>query len=325
MHKKMLSLAAAVLLAIVPHCAIAEQASADPANAVAGKAVSLDLQVLFAKAYDLFSRGLYADSSDAFSELAAKAGGGALAVDSDYLALLSLVNAGKAAEAGKLAESMMSRYPDSAYLPEIEYQRVRADFMLGRYEAAAKGFERFMQEYPEDAECSSAKFWRAESLLALGRGAEAFDEYLDLLGRFPGSPKRDAASWRLESLGSAARAGREQRLDGYQKANDERFRAAAEAAEPRIEQRRERAGLLIRTLRGAYGMQGGWSLPLYADMNAPGLPAAAAERQALQAQADANAMEALRVSRLKELLAAKAETLRLLALKLEQFAAEVSK
>jgi TolA-binding protein len=320
MNKKMLGLTAAVLLAITPRLAIAEQASADTENTV-----SLDFQVLFAKAYDLFSQGRYADSSDAFSALASKAEGSALAVDAGYLALLSLVNAEKAAEARTLAESMMARHPNSAYLPEIEYQRCRADYMLGNFEAAAAGFGLFLQKHPEDVECASALFWRNESLLSLGRAAEALDGYLELLARFPGSPKRDAASWRLESLGCAARGGRTQRIDEFRKADDERRRTAAEAAEPIAEQRRERAYLLVRTLRGAYGMQGGWFLPLYADMSAAGFAGADAERKALQAQANANAIEALRVNRLKELLAAKAETLRLLAQKLQQFAAEVSK
>lgn len=320
MNKKMSGLAAAVLLAITPCLAVAEQSSAETA-----KAASLDLQVLFAKAYDLFSQGRYADSSDAFSALAAKAEGGALAVDAGYLALLSLINAGMAEDAGTLAESMMARYPESAYLPEIEYQRCRADYLLGNYEAAAAGFARFTQKHPEGAECASALFWRAESLLALGRTPDALDGYMELIARFPGSQKRDAASWRLESLGFAARGGRAQRVEEFRKMDDERRRAAAEMAEPIIEQRRERTRLLVRGLRVAYGMQGAWYLPLYADMSAAGLPGAAAERQALQAQANANAMEALRVNRLKELLAAKAETLRLLAQKLQQFAAEVSK
>lgn len=315
MNKKMLSMAAAVLLAILPHVASAQEASAQEA----------DLQVLFAKAYDLFSQGSYADSSDAFLALASKAQGASLAVDAGYLALLSLVNAGKASEARIAAESLMTRYPESPYSSEIEYQRSRADYMLGDFSAALSGFERFTEKYPESAACSSALFWRAESLLALGRAAEALDAYQDLLARFPGSPKRDAAEWRLESLGYAAREGRARRIDEFLQTDVERREATAEAAEPSFEQRRERTYLLVRTLRGAYGMKGGWSLPLYADMNVPGLPAASAERQALQAQASANALEALRVSRLKELLAAKAETLRLLAQKLEQFASEVAK
>jgi len=320
MNKKMLGMAAAVLLAVSPRFAGAEQTSALAANA--GTA---DLQVLFAKAYDLFSQGLYADSSEAFSALSAKAEGTAIAGDAGYLAMLSLVNAGRAAEAGTLAESLLARYPESARLPEIEYQRCRVDYMLGDYEAAIMGFDRFMSRYAEGTGYASALFWRAESLLALGRAAEALEGYLDVLERFPGSPKRDAAEWRLETLGYAAREGRARRIDEFLRADDERRRAAEEAAEPETEQRRERAYLLVRTLRGAYGMQGGWSLPLYADMNIPGLPAAEAERRTLQAQANAAALEALRVNRLKELLAAKAETLRLLAQKLEQFAAEVSK
>lgn len=320
MNKKMLGVAAAVLLAVSPRFAGAGQAGAQTAEA--GTA---DLQVLFAKAYDLFSQGLYAESSEAFSTLSSKAEGTAIAGEADYLALLSLVNAGRAAEAGRLAESLLARYPESARLPEIEYQRCRAYYMLGDHEAAIRGFERFMARYPEASGYASALFWRAESLLALGRAAEALDGYLDVLERFPGSPKRDAAEWRLETLGYAAREGRARRIDEYLRVDVERRRAADEAAEPGTEQRRERAYLLVRSLRGAYGMQGGWSLPLYADMNLPGLPAAEAERGSLQAQAQANALEALRVSRLKELLAAKAETLRLLAQKLEQFAAEVLK
>ncbi|MCE1195167.1 tetratricopeptide repeat protein [bacterium] len=313
MHKKKLFGAAAVLLAVLPLFIGAQTAQA------------ADPPVLFAKAYDLFSQGMYGDAASAFSELSAQTRGTPLACDADYFSLLSLVNAGRAAEAGALAESFAARYPDSAYLPEIEYQRCRVAFMLGDYEGALSGFERFSAKYPDGSSASSAAFWRAETLLALGRSAEALDGYLALLARFPGSPKRDAAEWRLESLGYAAREGRAARVDDFLRAGEERLRASAEAAEPLTEQRRERAYLLVRALRGAYGMQGGWSLPLYADMNIPGLPAAEGERLTLQAQASANALEALRVSRLKELLAAKAETLRLLAQKLEQFAAEVVK
>lgn len=310
MYKKKLRLMSIILLMVAPRVMGAQ---------------ALDPQVLFAKAYDLFTQGRYGESADAFSALSAQAMDAPLARDADYLALLSLVNVGRAAEAGALAESFAARYPGSAYIPEVEYQRCRITFMLGDYEAALAAFGRFMRKYPESANYSAALFWRAESLLALGRDAEAFEGYSSILASFPGSPKRDAAEWRLESLGYAARAGKVSRFDDYSRAGEAQRQATEEADEPAFEQKRERMSILVRTLRAAYGMQGGWDLPLYADMNIPGLPAAAAERRALEAQAAANALDARRVNHLKELLAAKAETLRLLAQKLEQYAAEVVK
>ena len=222
--------------------------------------------------------------------------------------------------------------------------------MLGRYRDALGEFFSFMSEYPASQNFAQALFFHSESLYLLGRGKDAAEGYRRIVMEFPDSPNRNTAGWRLEVIGIEAREARLARLLEFERRESIGNLARGSAVERWEEHVSERAYYLIRRLRSAYGLNGSWKLPLYVEkpkeilpavapkteptlppLPAPDIPATRAMEEArklmdeAQAQAQANALELLRLSRLNDLLAAKNAALRLLAAKLEAFASEVSK
>jgi outer membrane protein assembly factor BamD (BamD/ComL family) len=314
-----------------------------------------DPSLLFSKAFDLFRLGYFTEAAEAFDALEKRESaspGSSIAADAGYLGVIALLNSGDADGADRAAERFLVKYPSSPKVKEVKFQAARAAFMLGRYREALGEFYSFMSEYPSSENFAQALFWHSESLYLLGRGKEAAEGYRRILSDFPESPHRNTAGWRLEVIGIETREARLARLLEFERRESYGTLARGASAERWEEHVSERAYYLIRRLRSAYGLNGSWKLPLYVDkpkeilpalapkaepLPSPVLPAvpdasaarAMEEARALmdeaKAQAQANALELLRLSRLNDLLAAKNAALRLLAAKLEAFAAEVSK
>ena len=314
-----------------------------------------DPSLLFSKAFDLFRRGYYSEAAEAFSALEGRESAvpdSKIAADAGYLGVIALLNSGDAEGAHQAAERFMTKYPSSPNLPEVKYQAARAAFMLGRYREALGEFFSFMSEYPASQNFAQALFFHSESLYLLGRGKDAVEGYRRILSEFPDSPNRNTAIGRLEVIGIEAREARLARLLEFERRESLGSLARGSVVERWEEHVSERAYYLIRRLRSAYGLNGSWKLPLYvekpreilpavapktepaptpAPLPAPDVSATRAMEEArklmdeARAQAQANALELLRLSRLNDLLAAKNAALRLLATKLEAFAAEVSK
>lgn len=318
-----------------------------------------DPSLLFSKAFDLFRRGYFTEAAEAFSALEKRESASpdsSIAADAGCLGVIAVLNSGDADGADRAAERFLAKYPSSPKVKEVKFQAARAAFMLGRYREALGEFYSFMSEYPSGENFAQALFWHSESLYLLGRGKEAAEGYRRILTEFPDSPHRNTAGWRLEVIGIETREARLARLLEFERRESYGTLARGAAAERWEEHVSERAYYLIRRLRSAYGLNGSWKLPLYVEkpkeilpvlapkaepvplpLPAPVPPAApdASATRAMEeartlmdeakAQAQANALELLRLSRLNDLLAAKNAALRLLAAKLEAFAAEVAK
>jgi TolA-binding protein len=328
MHRKKSKIFLALLVTIFPALLRAQVA---------------DASILFAKGFDLFKQGMYIEAAEAFSALSAQEENSALVGDADYMQVISMVNASRAEEADVLADRFLLRHPDSPNVSEIYYQKGRAAFIGGRFGDAIALFERFMADYPESPTFPSALFWHSEAYYMLGRTGEAREGFARLVDRFPSAAKRDVAEWRLEVIGLEAREGKLKRILEFDRSEAIQRQTSAEDMEKYSEHEKERMYILIRSLRAAYGLPGIWKVPLYAEkipleQVAPlpipeTLPVPVVEAAPTPAppppvdtsQQEANALELLRLNRLKDLLTAKSKTLRLLAEALQKFAAEVTK
>jgi outer membrane protein assembly factor BamD (BamD/ComL family) len=297
-----------------------------------------DASLLFAKGFDLFKRGLYAESAEAFGAVAEGRENEAVGIEAAYFEVIARIDSGDLAKAEALADAFLARNAGSDHAVDLLYQRGRIAFLSADYEAAIARFTDFAATQAGSELVSSALFWRAESEYLLGRTRNAYEELVSLLKLYPATPKRDLAEWRLEAIGLESRAGALRRtLDFEEEQGFERLEDRG-LSDARKERELEREHLLVSSLRSLYGFEGGyWRMPLYAERTivevAPPVPAgpdpaiAAAQAQA-SAAALATAQAALelaKANRLKELLAAKNATLELLAQRLLAFAEELAK
>lgn len=301
--------------------------------------------ILFAKGFDLFKNGRFADSAAAFEALAADKAAGNILADVRYMQIVSLLNAGRPAEADILAAQFNRLFPGNSRGAEMTYQQGRIAFAQSHYKEALDYFSRFMADFPDSAMYPDALFWHSETLYQLGRIGPAHDGMRRLLAQFPESDKRAVAEWRLEVMGLEAREGRLKRILDFSREESLQRQRDYEGFEKYYEHALERYNLLIRSLRSTYGLTGFGKAPLYADsengtptpiLAFPVLPAYSeppkvavpAEQpnpQPQPVQPSLSAIELAKINKLNALLSAKNKLLRLLASKLEHYAAEVSK
>lgn len=103
-------------------------------------------------------------------------------------------------EAAASAYIYISRYPSHGKLEEVEYQGARLLFLEGESAKAIVALGDFIERYPESEFLPSALYWIGESLMELGRLEEADAIYADLLYKYPGSVKREAARYRRSEI-----------------------------------------------------------------------------------------------------------------------------
>jgi len=95
--------------------------------------------------------------------------------------------------------------PNSTYSRDMFYHRGRVYINQGFYEDALLSFNRYLNSTGDvDRESSdrraAAFFWMGESLYALGQFDEAEKFYAWVVGRYPESPKVEAATYRIDLI-----------------------------------------------------------------------------------------------------------------------------
>jgi len=95
--------------------------------------------------------------------------------------------------------------PTSVYARDMAYHRARVYFNQGYFEDALFFFNRYINT-TEDIDRESADrraaayFWMGESLYTMGQLDEAEKFYAWVIGRYPESPKMEAASYRIDLI-----------------------------------------------------------------------------------------------------------------------------
>jgi len=95
--------------------------------------------------------------------------------------------------------------PDSPYTRDMVYHRARVYFIQGYFEEALLLFNRYNNSTADsDRESSdrraAAFFWMGECLYSMGQFDEAEKFYAWVIGRYPESPKIEAASYRIDLI-----------------------------------------------------------------------------------------------------------------------------
>jgi len=95
--------------------------------------------------------------------------------------------------------------PDSFYTIDMVYHRARVYYNQGFYDDALLLFNRYINSTTDETRESAdrraaAFFWMGESLYLMGQFDEAEKFYAWVIGRYPESPKVEAASYRLDLI-----------------------------------------------------------------------------------------------------------------------------
>jgi len=102
-------------------------------------------------------------------------------------------------------EELERRAPNSTYTRDMVYHRARVYFNQGYFEDALILFNRYNASTADSDRQSAdrraaAFFWMGESLYAMSQFDEAEKFYAWVVGRYPDSPKNEAASYRLDLI-----------------------------------------------------------------------------------------------------------------------------
>lgn len=122
-----------------------------------------------------------------------------------YMLIMAEMNGGAADEAGMDCDTFMAKFPESQYLPLIQYQKGRTLYMAGEYDKCTLLLSDFCHQYPSSAMYPSALFWIAESFFTTADYDEAGALYTRIAEEFPASDKAAQARYRLETIASRKR------------------------------------------------------------------------------------------------------------------------
>ncbi|OJF77607.1 MAG: hypothetical protein BKP49_01090 [Treponema sp. CETP13] len=125
----------------------------------------------------------------------------------------------------------LEQFPDSKFVPQIEYQNARAYFSMGNYNQAIINFSNFCDKWPDHELKTSAMFWTAESFYQLYQFADSKKIFQKLIQEYPSSSKYKEAEYRLELLNQRER---EEKLLYLLRVTGEEYLAAREDYERRL-------------------------------------------------------------------------------------------
>ncbi len=91
-------------------------------------------------------------------------------------------------------------FPSDVRIPDIQYQKGRVLYLLGRYEDAIKTLYTYITGFPSHSMLSSAYYWIGESLYSVGRFDEARTVFYQILEKYPQAIKREAAWYRISLI-----------------------------------------------------------------------------------------------------------------------------
>ncbi|HEY9054692.1 MAG TPA: hypothetical protein VIO60_07725 [Rectinemataceae bacterium] len=299
--------------------------------------------ILFAQAFELYQRGEFVSSAQAFATLAEPKEGLSDAADpirdsfrreAAYMEILARVNARELGDAEAKAQAFLNIGASAPQSAELGYQLGRIAFLKADYALAASRFSDVLSLLPSESERKAAGasahpsaaawggtreaalYWKAECLYRLGKAGEALEILQGLARMAPEGHARNLALLRLEIMGLEERRAAESRNSAYAEMLASRRDWQSETAEILGDMRMERGFALTQALRSAYGLSSSRDTRFYAEGKDP-LPVPPGPTRA--------ELELARANKLRQLLAAKNTSLELLAAALARFAEEVSK
>ena len=151
--------------------------------------------------------------------------------DTNYMLITAEIYAGDESRALVDTEAFLRNYPDSIYVPRIQYMRGKLLYNLGEYEKAIIVLSDFCHQNETSELYPSALFYIAESLYAGYRYDEAETLYERIIAQYPESDKVSAAQFRMESI---AQRSREEKLLYLLKQTGEEYLAAKEDYEKQL-------------------------------------------------------------------------------------------
>ncbi|MDR0504078.1 MAG: tetratricopeptide repeat protein [Treponema sp.] len=159
-----------------------------------------------------FNSGVRLYSSSRMAEAAAEfRGAQEIAVNPDdwahalYWVILSELAIADYGSAIKDMDELARKAPDSYYNKDMAYHRARAYFNQGFFEEALLLFRQYSENVPsQDGQAANRRaaafFWMGECLYSMGQFEEAEKFYAWVIARYPGSPKIEAASYRIDLI-----------------------------------------------------------------------------------------------------------------------------
>ncbi len=203
----------------------------------------------FARAFDLFKRGEFNAAGASFGALSRAWSKDALAADSCFMAAQAYFNAGDYPTSYRFCEEFIRSYPAHPNIPDMECQRGRILFKMGRFKEASSAFSAFLEKYPDNPLYLTALFWKAESFYQLGDIAQALPLFKEIKEEWPDSDKATLAAWRLTVMGLEAREAMYLRLAAFEMGKNSSKEIEDMQQEPYREQRYLRHYFFLKSLR----------------------------------------------------------------------------
>lgn len=154
---------------------------------------------------------------------------------SDTLYMLIMAEMHNQDYTGALADTdvFLTKYKDSLYVPYVQYQKGRASYYTGDYDAAVLLLSDFCHENPQNEMYASALFWMAESFYTACRYETARNLYERIVTDFASDAKAPESQYRIETIDQRAR---EEKLLYLLKKTGEEYLAAKENYEKQLKE-----------------------------------------------------------------------------------------
>ncbi|MBQ9495158.1 MAG: tetratricopeptide repeat protein [Treponema sp.] len=204
----------AVLCAVGVHAAFAQSRAADAA---------------FAQGADAFKTGNWQLAMMSLRKAASHAENDT--AETWYMLITSEMYGASYAEAVIDCDYYLRSFPDSMYVPYVQYQKGRALFYLGDYEKAVLLLSDFCHQHRTSDMYASALFWIAESFYYSYNYNEARSLYERIVSEFPEDAKAAPAQLRIETI---AQRTREEKLLYLLKKTGEAYLSAKEGYEKQL-------------------------------------------------------------------------------------------
>lgn len=157
-----------------------------------------------------YRTGQFEPALATFDELLKKAAGDRLAEQAFYMRGWCLYLLHKEAEALQIAHDFITRYPQSAWAPDVLFWLGEYLFNHGDYPGAERQFAGLAQAHPKSELADKALFWAGRAAAAAGQHLRALEHYNQLAKLYPDSAKlaetRFAQGDALSELGKFADA-----------------------------------------------------------------------------------------------------------------------
>ncbi len=140
-------------------------------------------------------------------------------------------------------EIFISHFSSNYYIPQIQYQIARANFLKGNYTEAVRLFTNFCNSYPDHDLVPSSLFWMAESLYQTFNFEQAESLFQRIVLEFPDSSKVVESAFRLELLNQRER---EEKLLYLLRVTGEEYLATKEDYERQLKQLQTEEVLSLR-------------------------------------------------------------------------------